>query len=244
MYWKQEIIAAAGSLILALPAFGQAGTGAAGAPPPPGTPPVPNTATRAPTDTGADQTREAAVLGMLHKSNQDEIAMANLAKDKSSNKAVKDYADMIISDHKKADDEVMSFAKAHNLDIQQGLQAAHQKMEESKQAAQSREVQTPTGERSQAMPGAMPGAGTGGGGHAAEHKKALDQLSKLNGPEFDRQFVKTMADDHRKVIEHLNSVRSKSTDAQFAQLIDKLLPTLQKHENTAVQLENKLSKAS
>src|SRR5215813_11378745 len=94
MHWKQEFIAAAASLLLALPAFGQAGTGAPGTPPPstppPGTPPPPNTATRAPTDKGADS---GAVLGMLHWSNQREIALANLAKQKSSNSAVKDYAD-------------------------------------------------------------------------------------------------------------------------------------------------------
>ena len=222
MHWKQEFIAAAGSLILALPAFGQAGTGAAGAPPP-STPPAPNTATRAPTDTGADAKGPGAVLGMIHHSNQSEIALASLAKQKSSNSAVKDYAEAIINDHQKADDEVQSFATSHNIALKQYVHG-----------------QTATGESANPMGT----AGTAGGG-TAEHKKPIDELSQLKGPEFDRQFTRTMADTHRKVIEHLKTIRANpTTDRDLAQLIDKLLPMEQKHDSAAQQLESSLSKAS
>jgi len=231
MHWKQEFVAAAGSLILALPAFGQAGTGAGA--PPAGTPPPPNTATRAPTDKDA---AEAAILGVLHKANQDEIAMANLANGRSSNKAVKDYADTITADHKKADDEIMSFAKAHNLDLKEGLHAAKERVEQNREAAEAREVQSATGGYSH--------AGAAMGDQAAAHKQAMEDLGKLNGPEFDKKFVKTMAVDHRRVIDHLTTIRSKAKDPEFTQLIDKLMPMLQKHESAAQQLGTQLSKAS
>jgi len=78
---------------------------------------------------------------------------------------------------------------------------------------------------------------------AAEHQKALDELGKLKGPEFDRRFAKALADDHRKVIDHLKTVRANATDRDLA-LIDKLLPTEQKHDSSAQQLESSLSKAS
>src|SRR5215831_957430 len=152
-------------------------------------------------------------VGMLHRSNQYEIAMANLAKDRSSNQAVKDYADLVISDHKKADDELQSVAAAEYMD-----------------AARSREVQT-TGEYFRPMPR----AGMGVSGMAAEHQKALDELGKLKGPEFDRRFAKALADEHRKVIDHLKTVRANATDRDLA-LIDKLLPTEQKHDSSAQQL--------
>jgi len=158
-------------------------------------------------------------VGMLHRSNQYEIAMANLAKDRSSNQAVKDYADLVISDHKKADDELQS---------------------DDMDAARSREVQSAAGEHFRPMPR----AGMGVSGMAAEHQKALDELGKLKGPEFDRRFAKAMADDHRKVIDHLKTVRANATDRDLAQLIDKLLPTEQKHDSSAQQLESSLSKAS
>jgi len=231
MHWKQEFVAAAGSLILALPAFGQAGTGAGA--PPAGTPPPPNTATRAPTDKDA---AEAAILGVLHKANQDEIAMANLANERSSNKAVKDYAGTITADHKKADDEIMSFAKAHNLDLKEGLHAAKERVEQNREAAEAREVQSATGGYSH--------AGAAMGDQAAAHKQAMEDLGKLNGPEFDKKFVKTMAVDHRRVIDHLTTIRSKAKDPEFTQLIDKLMPMLQKHESAAQQLGTQLSKAS
>jgi len=231
MHWKQEFVAAAGFLILALPAFGQAGTGAGA--PPAGTPPPPNTATRAPTDKDA---AEAAILGVLHKANQDEIAMANLANGRSSNKAVKDYADTITADHKKADDEIMSFAKAHNLDLKEGLHAAKERVEQNREAAEAREVQSATGGYSH--------AGAAMGDQAAAHKQAMEDLGKLNGPEFDKKFVKTMAVDHRRVIDHLTTIRSKAKDPEFTQLIDKLMPMLQKHESAAQQLGTQLSKAS
>jgi len=160
---------------------------------------------------------------MLHHSNQGEIAMANLAKQKSSNTAVKDYAEAIVSDHQKADDEVKSFATAHNIELKQDVHA-----------------QTATGESAR-----PPTAGTAGGGMTAEHKKPIDELSQLKGPEFDRQFTRTMADTHRKVIEHLKTIRANpTTDKDLAQLIDKLLPMEQKHDSAAQQLESSLSKAS
>jgi putative membrane protein len=213
MHGKQELIAAASSLILVLPAFGQAGTTSA--------------------DRRAHPLGATAILGMLHRSNQYEIAMANLAKDRSSNPAVKDYADLIISDHKQADEELQSFATAHGLDLEHDLHAMQERHQDDMDAARSREVQSATGEYFRPMPRVGMGVGL-----APEHKKTIDDLGKLKSGEFDRQFVKAMADDHRKVIVHLTTVRSTETDRDLMQLIDKLLPTLQKHENTARQLES------
>ena len=82
------------------------------------------------------------------------------------------------------------------------------------------------------------------GDQAAAHKQAMEDLGKLNGPEFDKKFVKMMAVDHRRVIDHLTTIRSKAKDPEFTQLIDKLMPMLQKHESAAQQLGTQLSKAS
>ena len=179
-------------------------------------------------------------VGMLHRSNQYEIAMANLAKDRSSNQAVKDYADVVISNHKKADGELQSVATAHKIDLEHELHAIQERYQDDMDAARSREVQSATGEYFRPMPR----AGMGVSGMAAEHQKALDELGKLKGPEFDRRFAKALADEHRKVIDNLKIVRANATDRDLAQLIDKLLPTEQKHDSSAQQLESSLSKAS
>ena len=238
MNWKQELIAVAGSLIFALPTFGQGGTGGTGAASTAGSGDA-----RASSEHGAHAMGTPALLGMLHRSNQDEIDMANLAKERSSNKAVKDYADMIVSDHRKADDEVLSFARTHNIDLKQDLHAMGEEHKDRvESAARSREVHSPTGEYAKPM---TDQEGVGGAGMAREHKKALDDLSKLKGSDFDRQFAKTMANDHQRVVSHLKTIRSNAnTDQAVTQLIDKLLPTLEKHESSAKQLENTLSKSS
>ncbi len=242
MHWKQELIAVAGSLVLGLPAFGQAGmSGAAGTPPDQrSTPERQTSGTTA--ERAAHPMGSSAALVFLHHVNQNEIEIANLAKDRSGNKAVKDYADMIITDHKKADDEVQSFAKAHNIDLKQAEQEVQAIREKRREAIddelRSRAVQSPTGEYMRPLNAeALAGMGS-------KHKKALEDLGKLKGPEFDREFAKTMTTDHHNAIERLQNIRSRESDRDLGQLIDKLMPTLQKHETMAKQLEASVSRAS
>src|SRR3954469_16263836 len=59
---------------------------------------------------------DAQILGKLHQINQEEVAAAKLAKDKSSSDPIKSYADELIRDHQNADSKVMDLAKKMNLD--------------------------------------------------------------------------------------------------------------------------------
>src|SRR5262249_14218535 len=156
-----------------------------------------------------------AMLVFLHRANQDEIELANLAKDRSSDKAVKDYADLVIRDHKKADDEVQSFAKSHNVDLRQAARDLQAALEEIDDAGWSREVQAPTGEYRRPLTKEILAGRTSG------HRSAMEDLGKLDGPEFDRQFAKTMASDHHRVMERLKTVRSNESDRDLTPLIDK-----------------------
>ncbi len=238
MHWKRELIAAAGSLVLALPAFGQTGSSSTGTPPE-----TRETRTSGTSgDADARPTDPSLLAAFLHRVNQDEIETANLAKDRSNNKAVKDYADMIVTDHKKADDQVMSFAKSHNIDLKQAekdLQAMRETQRERiDDAVRSRELQSPTGEYMRPLNReALTDM-------ASDHKKEIENLSKLKGPEFDRQFAKTMANDHRHVIDRLKFLRSRERNQDVTALIDKLMPDLQKHESMAKQLESTVSRTA
>jgi putative membrane protein len=68
-------------------------------------------------------------------------------------------------------------------------------------------------------------------------KKELDQLSKLSGPEFDRQFVRIVGikDHHQDIDEFEKAARSAKSDdvKSFAQ---SALPTLKKHLAAAQKL--------
>ena len=68
----------------------------------------------------------------------------------------------------------------------------------------------------------------------AKQKKTYEQLSKLSGEEFDRQFAQDMVNDHKQDISKFeNQAKSKGPFADFAR---QTIPTLKKHLQTAESL--------
>ena len=73
----------------------------------------------------------------------------------------------------------------------------------------------------------------------AKQKKTYDQLSKLSGAQFDRQFAQDMVKDHKEAISTFGKeAKSKGPLADFAQ---QTVPTLQKHLRTAESLTGQKS---
>jgi putative membrane protein len=73
----------------------------------------------------------------------------------------------------------------------------------------------------------------------AEDKTKHDELAKLSGAEFDREFAKAMVKGHEGAISKFEAVSKGDDDiAKFAQ---ETLPTLQKHLKTAQSLESSKS---
>ena len=66
-------------------------------------------------------TTKAAVGGMA------EVALGKLALSKSANAKIKDFAQMMVTDHGKANDELMSIAKSKNIALPTNVDADHQK---------------------------------------------------------------------------------------------------------------------
>ena len=57
-----------------------------------------------------------------------------------------------------------------------------------------------------------------------------------NGPDFDSMFAKSMLDDHKKDIAEATSARDNTKDEQLKKLLTAMIPTLQKHQDTAQRL--------
>jgi putative membrane protein len=258
---KQNLFAAAVLAMAAFPAYAQTGssssTGSSTASNP--SSPSGSTSQSATTpSTSASKDGMAAkggdhknkVLGFLHHVNKGEIEMARLAKDNASSDPVKKFAETLIKDHQTADDQVVAFAKTHNVD----LDAMHADAAGAQRATpgapgtqmdenNSRAVGSATGEYART---AMGGSGTAGDAHAqakAEHKATLEKLRGLKGAEFDREFVRVMIKDHQMAIDHLTSARTQLTDPEYVSLIDKVLPTFKQHVTTAQKLQDTLSKS-
>jgi putative membrane protein len=56
------------------------------------------------------------------------------------------------------------------------------------------------------------------------------------GADFDATFAQSMLDDHTKDVAEVTTARDTTTDADLKKLLSGLLPTLQKHKDTAQRL--------
>lgn len=73
----------------------------------------------APSD--AEFATKAAVGGMA------EVALGKLALEKTSNTKIKEFANMMVNDHGKANEELMAIAKGKNITLPAAVDAEHQK---------------------------------------------------------------------------------------------------------------------
>jgi putative membrane protein len=244
--WKQALLIAAGCALLSWPAYSQTPSSADmpksrdTAQSPPSTDMKTPPSGTAATDTMAATrpSREALLLGKIHHDNQAEIEMANLAKQNSSSDTVKKFADRIIADHSKADEQVIALAKSKNIDLPSGAQMArlHQMRQDEHQ---SKAVGSATGEYAHSTTG-VGGAGSEHVGQMAEHQATVDKLRSLKGAEFDREFARAMVNGHQKTVDELTRARSQINDAEMVSLIDKLLPRFKQHLSTAQKLQGDL----
>ena len=76
----------------------------------------------------------------------------------------------------------------------------------------------------------------------AEHKKALDQLSKAESTRFDEAFAKQMISDHEKNIAQFRKASKESKSEEIKQFASQALPDLEKHLDMAKQLRPKQTK--
>lgn len=93
--------------------------------------------------------------------------------------------------------------------------------------------------------------------HTAADKKvvALAKKEKIDLPappapkddmpmnaDFDAAFAKSMVEDHKKDIDEVTKARDATTDDKLKKLLTDMLPTLQKHEDTAQKLVDSTAK--
>lgn len=62
------------------------------------------------------------------------------------------------------------------------------------------------------------------------------------GADFDAAFAKSMVEDHKKDIEEVTKARDTTTDEKLKKLLGDMLPTLQKHEDTAQKIVDNTGK--
>lgn len=63
--------------------------------------------------------------------------------------------------------------------------------------------------------------------------EAADMSGMASDPMFDSKFAQKMLADHEKAIDDVTAARDTTADPKLKKLLADLLPTLQKHEETA-----------
>lgn len=123
-----------------------------------------------------------------------EVEMAKLALQKSQNADVKNFAQMMVTDHTKANSELKTLAAKKNVTLPTDL---------------------------------------------GSHQSTLDDLTKLSGAEFDKEYVSAMVDDHETDVD-LFEDNTDNSDADIKAFTTKTLPTLKKHLEMIKGIQSKM----
>jgi putative membrane protein len=69
-------------------------------------------------------------------------------------------------------------------------------------------------------------------------KPAMDH-DDMTGTDFDSKFAKSMLEDHEKDVADMKKARDATNDPQLKALLTSVIPTLEKHQETARKLADK-----
>lgn len=74
------------------------------------------------------------------------------------------------------------------------------------------------------------------------HERVADRLSRLQGPEFDRQYMAEMVKDHERTVSQFQNQSSAGQDPDVKAFADKNLPILQQHLDHAKALHGRTAR--
>ncbi len=150
-----------------------------------------------------------------------EVELAKLAVEKASSDEVKQFAQRLVDDHTKANDELMQLASQKGITLASDHQAAMSHADQST---------------------------TSGSSSADKDHKAMmkghamkDKLSKYSGADFDREYMSMMVKDHTKDVKEFESASNKAKDADLKAWAAKTLPTLREHLQMARDINGKVA---
>ena len=96
------------------------------------------------------------------------------------------------------------------------------------------ELKTLAGNKGVPLPAALEG----------KQKRTVDRLSKLSGPEFDRQYIRTMIEDHKEDLKAFQREADNGKDPDVKQFASKYVPMIKNHLEMAQTTGDQLKLAS
>lgn len=177
--------------------------------------------------------KKAAHGGMI------EVELGRMGVEKATNQEVKQFAQRMIDDHTRANDELMQLASSKGITIPKDMSATdhathHQTTSDAQPQPQKEQPQPPDPPAPQKeMTGAKDKM------HMDEHKAVKDRLSKLSGAEFDQAFMEQMVKDHTQAVTLFENQATNGKDAEVKAWAAKTLPTLKEHLQLAQEISGR-----
>ncbi len=75
----------------------------------------------------------------------------------------------------------------------------------------------------------------------AEHKSHVDEMNKMSGADFEKQYMSMMVTDHQKDISDYQNASQNMSDAEIKSFATKTLPVLQKHLDSAQAINGNMN---
>lgn len=153
-----------------------------------------------------------------------EVHLGKLASERASSAEVKQFAQRMVDDHSKANDELMQLASSKGVSMPQDANHSHSA------AAGAGSQTADSGSHKEMMD--------------PKHKAASDKLSRLSGADFDREYMRMMVKDHAKTVEKFEREAAKGKDPDVKAWAAKTLPTVREHLQMARDLNAKTDATS
>jgi predicted outer membrane protein len=228
-----------------------------------GTPPATGTttATSAPaggTLTPSEQKQAKKVLNDIHNVNALEITLGRLAQQKAESQAIKDYAQMLVTDHESADKKVMDFANANSIMLSANVSGTGQPSTATDAGTRAGMGPAATGAQgatgtARTTAGTNPAAGTGNSPATAgavppttdvpplelapADRSKVAKLEKLEGTKFEKAFLTEMVKGHQKTLGKLKGAEKSAKNAELKALLGDISTSVQMHLDKAKELQ-------
>jgi len=219
------------------------------------------TATSAPagvTLTASEQKQAKRVLNEIHNVNALEITLDRLAQQKAESQAIKDYGQMLVTDHESADKKVMDFATTNNIMLSANVLGT------TGQPGTATDVGTRAGMgpgatgaqgatgTAKTTAGTNPAVGTGNSPAAGAVPPTTDvpplelapadqskvaKLEKLEGAKFEKAFLTEMVKGHQKTLGKLKGAEKSAKNAELKALLGDISTSVQMHLDKAKELQ-------
>jgi len=173
--------------------------------------------------TTAQFLQQAAIAGMK------EVLTGKLAADKASDKKVKAFGQMMVTEHIKANEELKTLAKLKKVELPMSTPEGGQRPdgrvdsapENLKDTSRTKNAGGEAGNTGQAKK-------NNNGATEAEVTNATEKLNSLSGTSFDKAYVEMMVTDHQNAVA-LFEKAAQSTDGAIKAYANKYLPILKRH---------------